>query len=53
VRHRSGIVHRDLKPGNVMMTKGGTKLLDFGLAKSMGLASAPSNLTASRRSRAR
>ncbi|HZE89588.1 MAG TPA: protein kinase [Verrucomicrobiae bacterium] len=45
--HRSGIVHRDLKPGNVMMTKGGTKLLDFGLAKSMGLASAPSNLTAS------
>ena len=45
--HRSGIVHRDLKPGNVMMTKAGTKLLDFGLAKGMGLASAPSNLTAS------
>jgi eukaryotic-like serine/threonine-protein kinase len=31
--HRSGIVHRDLKPGNVMITKTGTKLLDFGLAK--------------------
>jgi eukaryotic-like serine/threonine-protein kinase len=31
--HRSGIVHRDLKPGNVMMTKSGAKLLDFGLAK--------------------
>ena len=31
--HRQGIVHRDLKPGNVMVTKGGTKLLDFGLAK--------------------
>ena len=45
--HRSGIVHRDLKPGNIMMTKSGTKLLDFGLAKGMGLASAPSNLTVS------
>ena len=31
--HRAGIVHRDLKPGNVMLTKSGTKLLDFGLAK--------------------
>ena len=33
VAHRQGIVHRDLKPGNVMITKSGTKLLDFGLAK--------------------
>jgi eukaryotic-like serine/threonine-protein kinase len=31
--HRQGIVHRDLKPGNIMITKSGLKLLDFGLAK--------------------
>jgi Tol biopolymer transport system component len=31
--HRSGVVHRDLKPGNIMLTKTGAKLMDFGLAK--------------------
>ena len=31
--HRQGITHRDLKPGNIMLTKAGAKLLDFGLAK--------------------
>ena len=34
--HRAGIVHRDLKPGNVMLTKSGVKLLDFGLARLTG-----------------
>lgn len=31
--HRHGVTHRDLKPGNIMLTKAGAKLLDFGLAK--------------------
>jgi eukaryotic-like serine/threonine-protein kinase len=31
--HQQGIIHRDLKPANIMLTKAGTKLMDFGLAK--------------------
>ncbi|MBI2149280.1 MAG: protein kinase [Acidobacteria bacterium] len=39
--HRQGVVHRDLKPSNVMLTKSGTKLLDFGLAKLKPVDQAP------------
>jgi serine/threonine protein kinase len=48
--HRQGMVHRDLKPGNVMLTKSGAKLLDFGLARIVtpgaagGAGSAPSGI---------
>ena len=46
--HRSGVVHRDLKPGNIMLTKTGAKLMDFGLAKAASPGAPPaSSMTAS------
>ena len=45
--HKQGIIHRDLKPGNIMLTKSGAKLLDFGLAKPITAAVATGSVIGS------
>ena len=41
--HKTGVIHRDLKPGNIMLTKTGAKLMDFGLAKAATAGATPSS----------
>src|SRR6516164_2447802 len=41
--HKNGVIHRVLKPGNIMLTKSGAKLMDFGLAKAVPASEPPAS----------
>ncbi|WP_203716023.1 serine/threonine-protein kinase [Asanoa siamensis] len=43
VAHRRGVVHRDVSARNVMLTRAGAKMIDFGLAGPAGAAGLPAD----------
>jgi serine/threonine-protein kinase len=45
--HRAGVMHRDLKPENILLSEGGALVTDFGIAKALGVATAPGRATPS------
>ncbi|MFC5825533.1 protein kinase domain-containing protein [Nonomuraea insulae] len=34
--HQAGVVHRDFKPGNVLLSRDGPRVIDFGISRALG-----------------